>query len=102
MLMLADKQEDCSRRVTLGAGKTHDAKDFVVVARALIVTPHITKNEKGRRTNIDGGTTRHPGYSISLSCRWLVEKGVQPSKPSIVLPPMVISNQVVAKCPKGE
>ena len=72
MLMLADKQEDRSRRITVGADKTYDAKDFVVAARALNVTPHITKNEKGRRSNIDGGTTRHP----SLSCRWLVEKGV--------------------------
>jgi hypothetical protein len=23
---------------------------------------------------MDGRTTRHPGYAISLSCRWLVEK----------------------------
>ena len=76
MLMLADKQEDRSRRITVGADKTYDPKDFVVAARALNVTPHITKNEKGRRSNIDDGTTRHPGYGISLSCRWLVEKGV--------------------------
>ena len=73
MLMLADKQEDRSRRIT---DKTYDAKDFVIAARALKRHPHITKNEKGRRSNIDGGTTRHPGYGISLSCRWLVEKGV--------------------------
>ena len=76
MLMLADKQEDRSRRITVGADKTYDAKDFVVAARALGVAPHITKNEKGRRSNIDVGTTGRPGYSISLSCRWLVEKRV--------------------------
>jgi hypothetical protein len=46
MLMLADKQEDRSLPITVGAGKTYDAKDFVVAARALNVTPHITKNEK--------------------------------------------------------
>lgn len=75
LLMLADKQEDRSRRITVGADKAYDAKDFVVAARALNVTPHITKNDNGRRSNMDGRTTRHPGYSISLSCRWLVEKG---------------------------
>jgi len=46
----------------------------VTAARALKVTPHVTKNDNGRRSNMDGRTTRHPGYAISLSCRWLVEK----------------------------
>jgi transposase len=72
--MLADKQKGRSRRITVGADKAYDAKNFVVAARALNVTPHITKNDKGRRSNMDGRTTRHPGYAISLSCRWLVEK----------------------------
>ena len=99
--MLADKQEDRSRRITLGADKAHSAKDFVAATRASNVTPRITKNEKGRHSNLDGRTTRHPGYGISLTSRWLVE-GVQPGKPSIVLQPMVIIRQVVAKCPKRE
>ena len=64
MLMLADKQEDRSRRITEGAGKAHNAKDFVVAARALNVTPQITKNEKGRRSNLDGRT---PGTPITAS-----------------------------------
>ncbi len=74
LLMLADQQEGRSRRITVGADKAFDAKDFVEAARALNVTPHLTKNDKGRRSNMDGRTTRHPGYAISLSCRWLVEK----------------------------
>ena len=41
----------------------------------LNVTPHVTKNDKGRRSNLDRRTTRQPGYVISLSRRWLVEKG---------------------------
>jgi IS5 family transposase len=41
----------------------------------LNVTPHITRNESGRRSNLDRRTTRQPGYAISLSRRWLVEKG---------------------------
>ena len=78
LLMLADKQQGRSgrtpRRITVGADKAYDAKDFVAAARNLKVTPHITKNEKGRRSNMDRRTTRHPGYAISLSRRWLVEK----------------------------
>ncbi len=38
-------------------------------------TPHVTKNDKGRRSNLDRRTTRQPGYAVSLSRRWLVEKG---------------------------
>lgn len=75
LLMLADKQQGRSRRITVGADKAYDAKDFVVAARALNVTPHITKNDNGRRSNMDGRTTRHQGYQVSLSRRWLVEKG---------------------------
>jgi len=74
LLMLADKQQGRSRRITVGADKAYDSKDFVEAVRKLNVTPHITKNDKGRRSNMDGRTTRHPGYGISLSCRWLVEK----------------------------
>jgi IS5 family transposase len=74
LLMLADKQQDRSRRSTVGADKAYDAKDFVKAARALGVTAHVAKNDKGRRSNMDGRTTRHPGYSISLGCRWLVEQ----------------------------
>jgi transposase len=74
LLMLEEKQKGRSRRITVGADKAYDAKDFVTAARALNVTPHVTKNDKGRRSNMDGRTTRHAGYGISLSCRWLVEK----------------------------
>ena len=74
LLMLDQKQKGRSRRITVGADKAYDAQDFVTAARALNVTPHITKNDNGRRSNMDGRTTRHPGYGISLSCRWLVEK----------------------------
>jgi len=74
LLLLAAKQKGRSRRITVGADKAYDAKDFVAAVRALNVTPHIAKNDNGRRSNMDRRTTRHPGYAISLSCRWLVEK----------------------------
>jgi hypothetical protein len=72
--VLSDQQQGRSRRITVGADKAYDAKDFVQGARKLNVTPHITRNDKGRRSNMDGRTTRHEGYAISLSCSWLVEK----------------------------
>jgi transposase len=75
LLMLRQKQQDRSRRITVGADKAYDTKDFVQTARELNVTPHVTRNDKGRRSNLDRRTTRQPGYAISLSRRWLVEKG---------------------------
>jgi hypothetical protein len=62
----------CGPRV--GADKAYDTKDFVSTLRALRITPHVWQNTAHRRSAIDGRTTRHPGYAISLSKRWLVEK----------------------------
>jgi IS5 family transposase len=75
LLMLQQKQEGRSRRITVGADKAYDSEDFVRTVRELNVTPHVTKNDKGRSSNLDRRTTRQPGYAISLSRRWLVEKG---------------------------
>jgi IS5 family transposase len=75
LLMLPQKQEGRSHRITVGADKAYDTEDFVSTVRELNVTPHVTKNDKGRRSNLDRRTTRQPGYAISLSRRWLVEKG---------------------------
>ncbi len=74
LLLLEQQQKNRSRRITVGADKAYDAKNFIAGARALNVTEHVQKNEKGRRSNVDGRTTRHTGYAISLSRRWLVEK----------------------------
>ncbi len=74
LLMLDQRQKRRSQRVTLGADKAYDTEDFVATARQLNVTVHVQKNEKGRRSNLDRRTTRHPGYATSLSRRWLVEK----------------------------
>ena len=74
LLMLDDLQQGRSRRITLGADKAYDTQDFVSTVRELRVTPHVTQNTSNRRSAIDGRTTRQPGYAISLSKRWLVEK----------------------------
>jgi hypothetical protein len=61
VLMLQDKRKDRRRRITVGADKAYDTKDFIAATRALNVTAHVTKNEKGRRSNLDRRSTRHPG-----------------------------------------
>ena len=75
LLLLEQQRKAGKRRITLGADKAFDAKDFVNAARKLNVTVHVTKNDNQRRSNLDRRTTRHAGYAISLSRRWLVEKG---------------------------
>ena len=74
LLMLEQQRKGRKRRITVGADKAYDSKDFVKEARKLNVTLHVTKNDHKRRSNLDRRTTRHAGYAISLSRRWLIEK----------------------------
>jgi transposase len=62
------------QRVTLGADKNYDTRDFVRELRELRVTPHVTQNTSGRSSAIDGRTTRHPGYALSQRKRTWVEE----------------------------
>jgi len=43
LLMLAEKQEGRSRRITVGADKAYDTKDFISTVRELNVTAHVTR-----------------------------------------------------------
>jgi transposase len=74
LLMVAELTKRRTRRITLGADKAYDTKDFVDTVRELGATPHVTQNNTNRRSAIDERTTRHDGYRVSLSKRWLVEK----------------------------
>jgi hypothetical protein len=74
LLMRHQRQKDRSRRITVGADKAYDTRDFITASRELNVTMHVQKNEKTRRSSLDCRTTRHPGYARSLSRRWLIEK----------------------------
>lgn len=75
-LLLVDEtiQNGRKKRITVGADKAYDTKDFVSTVRELGAVVHVSQNDKNRRSAIDKRTTRHPGYAISLSKRWLVEK----------------------------
>jgi transposase len=61
-------------QVTIGADKNYDTKEFVAEARNLNATPHVSQNNKGRRSAIDGRTTRHAGYAISQQKRKRIEE----------------------------
>jgi transposase len=71
ILMLHELTRNRSGRITAGADKAYDTRDFVSTVRELGVTPHVARRQHGA---IDERTSRHAGYSISLSKRWLVEK----------------------------
>src|SRR3954452_12653684 len=56
-------------RITVGCDKAYDTTDFVADVRGLSATPHVTQNDKARRSAIDVRTTRHWGYQVSLLVR---------------------------------
>ena len=63
-----------------GADKAHDTKDFVQAARALNLTAHVTKNEKGSRSNLDRRTTPsrlchqpQQGWPVEKTFGWALE-----------------------------
>ena len=63
-----------SKRVTLGADRGYDTRDFVEQMRERCVTPHVARNDNGRRSAIDARTTQHAGYGISQRKRKRVEE----------------------------
>ena len=63
-----------NRRITLGGDKNYDVHDFVDTLRNLNVTPHVAQNDTNRNSAIDGRTTRHPGYAVSMNKRKRVEE----------------------------
>jgi len=65
---------DAGDRITIGADKAYDSKDFVADMREKGATPHVAQNTKGRRSAIDARTTRHAGYGISQRKRKRIEE----------------------------
>jgi transposase len=73
-LVLIEPHAERPQPVTLGADKGYDAGDFVMELRQKAVTPHIAQNQSGRRSAIDGRTTRHTGYALSQRIRKRIEE----------------------------
>ena len=61
-----------TRRLTVGADKGFDTADFVAEMRRACVTPHVA--QKARHSAIDGRTTRHEGYALSIKHRKRIEE----------------------------
>jgi transposase len=63
------------KRVTVGADKGYDTKDFIQACRDINVTPHVAQNtRRNGGSAIDGRTTRHVGYEISQRKRKRIEQ----------------------------
>ncbi len=64
--MLMAERVEGTERITVGADKAYDTKDFVSEARGINVTPHVSQNiKRPGGSAIDGRTTRHEGYQVS-------------------------------------
>jgi transposase len=64
-----------SRRVTVGADKLYDTRDWIDAVRTMRVTPHIAQNiGRPGGSALDGRTVRHTGYALSQRKRKLVEQ----------------------------
>jgi transposase len=62
-------------RVSVGADKGYDTRDFVAECRHLNITPQVAQNVKRNGGSaIDGRTTRHEGYRISQRKRKRIEE----------------------------
>jgi len=64
---------------TLAGDKGFDTADVVAELRERRITPHVARNacdtgKARRRSNIDGRTTRHPGYAASQRIRKRIEE----------------------------
>jgi hypothetical protein len=71
---LIESYADRPQKVTLGGDKGFDTQDFLAELREINVTAHVAQNTNGRRSAIDGRTTRHAGYAISLRIRKRIQE----------------------------
>jgi transposase len=73
--MLMAERVEGTERITVGADKAYDTKDFVSEMRGMNVTPHVSQNTKRPGGSaIDGRTTRHDGYKVSQRKRKRIEE----------------------------
>ena len=64
-----------TRRVTVGADKLYDTRDWVATVRRMHVTPHVAASvHRCGGSAIDGRTLRHAGYAMSQRKRKLIEQ----------------------------
>ncbi len=63
------------QRITVGADKAYDTRDFVAECRNMNVTPHVAQNtRRSGGSAVDERTTRHAGYAVSQKKRKRIEE----------------------------
>jgi transposase len=72
--LIDEARERGFRPRTLAADKGYDTQACIADLRERKVTPHVAQNTTGRRSAIDGRTTRHAGYAISQRIRKRIEE----------------------------
>ena len=73
--MLMVERVEGTGRITVGADKGYDTKDFVKEMRGMNATPHVAQNlKRPGGSAIDGRTTRHEGYQVSQRKRKRIEE----------------------------
>ena len=60
-----------SQRITVGADKGYDTRNFVTTCREMNVTPHVARR---KWSTVDKRTTRHVGYQVSQRIRKRIEE----------------------------
>jgi hypothetical protein len=66
-LELGDNCLPSKRRITLGADKGYDTRDFIAACLDRNITPHV--GQKTRYSALDARTSRPAGYGISQRIR---------------------------------
>lgn len=73
--MIGDaRQANPEGKLTLGADKGYDAREFVDALGEQKVTPHIAQNTSGRRSAVPDAVAESEDYAISISKRKVIEQ----------------------------
>ena len=69
------RQQRRSEKMSLGADRAYDTREFVATVREMDCLPHVAQNlNRPGGSAIDSRTTRHRSYELSQSKRPLIEK----------------------------
>jgi transposase len=71
---MLDRLPKSARRRTVAGDKGYDTRGFIAQTRALGFTAHVAQHTNGRRSAIDGRTTRHAGHQVSMRIRKRIEE----------------------------
>jgi transposase len=72
--MLRRKQEGRARRISVSGDKWFDEAKFIRECRSLNIVPHVAVKDQRGSYLVDGRTTRHDGYRLSLVIRKRIEE----------------------------